>query len=225
MTKSLDSYEFLLWDWSASDCSARLRITMNLKGIPYHRHNVDLASGERMEEATNPARTVPTLQISFPDSRSKLTLTQSLSAMEYLEEAFPNTTTLLPPLSEPEARAHVRTLVQIVATDIHPLTTHRVGDGVAKTSDLSEAIADWDLHWMQRGLTVYEKHVASRAGRYSFGDTITMADVCLWPSVSTARKTGLDLKQFQAINEIFENLNAVPAFKEDPHVTWDISRG
>lgn len=224
---SLERPRLTLWSWPASDCSARLRIALNLKNIPYQLKNVDLAKGERTSGSTNPGRTVPTLVISSSDGKEEITLTQSVAALEYLEEAFPETTPLLPPTSQAEARAHVRTLVHVITTDIHPLTTHRVADAITTMfpSDTStdagdlDGIREWELHWMRRGLSVYEQLVTNSAGKYSVGDSITMADVCLMPEVSTARKIGLDVKEFPTINGIFSRLNDVQAFKDDPHAT------
>ena len=186
MSSSLEKKEFKLWSWAASDCSARLRIALNLKSIPYMLENVDLAKGERAAGSINPGNTIPTLIISSSDGEQNMRLTQSLAALEYLEEAFPERTPLLPPVGQVEARAHVRTLVQIIATDIHPLTTHRVGSWI-KTRFVSggsqdaakNEVCEWDLHWMRRGLAAYEQLVEKSAGKYSVGDSITMADVCL----------------------------------------------
>lgn len=228
MSRTPNGREFTLYSWSASDCSARLRIALALKHIPYSLINIDLAKGERSESSVNPNRTVPTLVISSPthDSRENVQLTQSVAALEYLEEAFEGKAALLPSLEQPEARAAVRTLVQVIATDVHPLTTPRVAEYVTRLSSDSTAmesrsnpVLEWDLHWMQRGLAVYERLAITSAGTYSVGDNVTMADICLYPEVSTAKKMGLKMDDLPIIRGIIERLGKVEAFRDDPHVS------
>lgn len=228
MSNSFDGREFTLYSGSASDCSARLRIALALKGIPYTHINVDLAKGKRSESSVNPNKTVPTLVVSSPADGNieDVVLTQSVAALEYLEEAFQGKGALLPSLEHPEARAAVRTLMQIIATDVHPLTTPRAAEYVTRLASESIAVdstsnpvIDWDLHWMQRGLAVYEQVVKTTVGKYSVGNDVTIADVCLWPQVSTARKMGMEMVDFPIISGIIERLGEVEAFRHDPHVS------
>lgn len=128
-------------------------------------------------------------------------ITQSLAALEYLEDAYPASDTrigLLPAVSDTLARATVRSLVNIITTDTHPLTTARVGRTIrakfpcpATEAAMSTGIRDWDAHWIRRGLGVYEDVIRDTAGRFSIGDRVTMADVCLVPEVWTAEKVGV----------------------------------
>lgn len=226
MSTPLEKRKFTLWSWSASDCSARLRIALALKQIPYELEDVDLGQGERTEDSVNPNKTVPTLLISSLGDREDVQLTQSVAALEYLEEAFPESTPLLPPTSQTEVRAAVRTLVQVIATDIHPLTTPRAAEAVRALSTKNGSaevevnpVVQWDHSWMRRGLSVYEKLVKITMGTYSVGDNVTMADVCLWPEVSTARKMGLNMDEFPLISGIIDRLNNVAAFRDDAHVS------
>lgn len=228
MSASIHEFAFTLWSWPASDCSARLRIALALKQIPYNIKDVNLGKGERSETLLNPNQTVPTLLVSTTDLDRKeiVKLTQSVAALEYVEELFPGLTPLLPPINQPEARAAVRTLVQVITTDIHPLTTPRVAQAVkglipknAGTETGSILVLEWDLKWMRRGLNVYEQLVKTTVGRYSVGDAVTLADVCLWPEVSTAQKMGLTIDDFPIISRIVHNLKDVPAFRDDAHFT------
>ena len=228
MSTFKQQYNITLWAWPASDCSARLRIALNLKGIPYELKNVDLSTGERPQDSVNSAQTVPVLVISSSDGKELIKLTQSVAALEYLEEAFPNTHPLLPPSFQPEVRARVRMLMDIITTDIHPLKTHRVADRILDmfVADGSieagkQNILDWRLHWIRKGLMNYEKLVSKTVGKYSVGNSITMADICLMPEVSTARKLGLKVEEFPLINGLYERLIEVHAFKADPHFTTD----
>ncbi|OQV05694.1 Glutathione S-transferase, domain-containing protein [Cladophialophora immunda] len=129
------AHTITLYSSTISDCSARLRIGLHLKRLPYTLVDVNISRNEQLDPKyvdINEALTVPTLVIDYKtigldDNEERVVLTQSIAALEYLDEAFPGTHSILPPVSEPLARAKVRTLVGIIATDFHPLTTHRVG--------------------------------------------------------------------------------------------------
>ncbi|KAJ3495671.1 hypothetical protein NLG97_g3229 [Lecanicillium saksenae] len=228
MEHPTEAGEIALYSSPISDCSARLRIALTLKDIPYQAIDVSLKTGQNLEaeySALNPAKTVPTLVVSSKRHGS-ITLTQSIAALEYLDEAFPNSVQLLPTLSNPAARATVRSLVGIIATDIHPLTTHRVGSAILARFPCPQTVLasqtgnrDWDLHWINRGLELYEKMASQTAGRYSFESEITQADVCLLPELWTAERIGVDLKRFPTIFRVFQELSAIPkiaSVRSDP---------
>ncbi|KAJ1949156.1 hypothetical protein IWQ62_006780, partial [Dispira parvispora] len=105
----------VLYTYYRSSCSARVRIALNWKGIPYDMRFIHLVKAEQRDPKylkVNPGGLVPTLCI---DGH---TLQQSVAILEYLEEAFTEKP-LLP--VDVVARAKVRTLVNIVACDIQPV--------------------------------------------------------------------------------------------------------
>lgn len=106
-----------LYTFFRSSCPARLRIALALKDIPvqYHYAGLEVRDPENPSYHTyrliNPNGTVPTLIAEHPNTDgSKLVITQSLAALDYLEETFPDKRALLPPLSDPASRARVREL-------------------------------------------------------------------------------------------------------------------
>lgn len=224
----------VLYSSPISDCSARLRLALLLKGVPFELSTVHIRAGDNQTSSyaeINPAKTVPTLLV-YPQAidgqnQPPIALTQSLASLEYIEEVFP-LPSLLPPVSDPVGRAKVRTLVNIITVDIHPLTTHRVGyevasrsSGSAQQPDRTKAHADrsWNIHWISKGIESYERTVAATAGKYSYGDQVTMADVVLVPELWTASRIGIDLRQFPVVHRIFEGLSmleAVRTAKQDP---------
>lgn len=211
--------QLTLYGAHVSDCTARIRIALRLKSLSYKEiirshsqslHNV-------MDSNLNPSQTVPTLTIQHsPGNVEKVVLTQSIAALEYLDEAFPDPCRLLPPIHDPIARAQVRTLVQIISTDIHPLTTCRVSAALPSSKEPSTS---WELNWIRKGLQSYEKLVSKTAGTYSVGDQITLADVCLMPQLWTATKFGFDIAELPIIYAIFQRLSSLDAFAQDPHPT------
>lgn len=70
----------------------------------------------------NPCASLPTLIITTPSGHST-TITQSIAALEYLEDAYPQLQPRLSPV-DIEARARVRELVSIIACDIQPVNKH-----------------------------------------------------------------------------------------------------
>lgn len=210
-----------LYSGAPSDCSSRLRIALNLKGIPYELITLTGAFSPQTPSSLNPGRTVPTVSFRNPaDGKGSLTLTQSVAALEYLEEAYPDSTPLLP--KDARRRAQARTLLNVIATDIHPLTTHRVRDTVLEmfpSEGATEAKAaksrEWDYHWIQRGIAIYEKIAEQTAGKYSVGDEVTMADVCLVPELWTALARGLRLEDFPITARVFGQLMELDEFARE----------
>jgi hypothetical protein len=90
-----------------SDCSGRLRIALNLKGLRYETCLVSLRQKQNNDTeylAVNPSRTVPTLTIQLSqgsDEQGPVMWTQSIAVLEFLDEAFLNTRQLLLPTNHP----------------------------------------------------------------------------------------------------------------------------
>src|SRR5437868_12594663 len=107
--------QFHLHSYFRSSCSARLRIACNLKEIPLTYSYINLLSDDQSSASytkINPSKSVPTLTL-HPNADMASgpfeSITQSMAALEYLEEALPDRYPLLPPLTNQMARAQVRT--------------------------------------------------------------------------------------------------------------------
>ncbi|CAG8114528.1 unnamed protein product [Penicillium olsonii] len=195
-----------------SSCSARLRIALHLKNIPFKPVYVNLLKGEQSSPAhlaINPSGTVPALVIER-DSQDPITITQSLAALEYLDEAFPEGPALLPPVSDAEGRALVRTLAQIIGCDIQPVTNLRI---LKRVAPLGADRAGWSKELFEDGFRAYEAVVARSSGRFSVGDQITLADVCLIPAAWAAERVGVDIGLFPVTNSIVKNLEKEEAVR------------
>ncbi|KJZ71602.1 hypothetical protein HIM_08996 [Hirsutella minnesotensis 3608] len=201
--------DYTLYSYFRSSCSARLRIILNLKGISYDTVPVNLLNGEQLTDshrALNPSATVPLL-VSRRAHDDGFKIGQSIAALEFLEEVHPETP-ILPPASDPKGRAVVRTLVNIVSSDTQPVTNLRIMQRVRKLGGNAE---DWNKELMTDGMRAYESIVKDCAGKYSFGDSVTMADACLLPAAWNAERFGVDLKAFPTISRVVENLSQHPA--------------
>ncbi|KKY20237.1 putative maleylacetoacetate isomerase [Diplodia seriata] len=133
-----------------SSCSGRLRIALHLKQLPFTTTAVHLLKGEQSSaayRALNPSGTVPTLTHTLSPNRT-IAITQSTAALEYLDEAFPAAGPALFPKDDVERRAHVRTLVAIVACDTQPLTNSAPIKAVDKHMESLEAVKA--AHWRRQ---------------------------------------------------------------------------
>jgi len=197
----------LLYDYFRSSAAYRVRIALNLKGIEYDRHSVNLATGAQKQadyRALNPQGFVPMLEI------DDLKLTQSLAIAVYLDQKYPD-----PPLMprDPADGAHVRALAMTVACDIHPLNNLRVlkylGGTLGVTQEQSDA---WYVHWVTEGLAALEALAVPRAGAFLFGDQPSLADVCLVPQLYNARRFAVPIAPYPSLRRADESASAHPAF-------------
>jgi maleylacetoacetate isomerase len=200
-----------LYSYWRSSASYRVRIALNLKSLPYAYHGVNLVKdgGDQWSVAykeVNPQSRVPTL---VHDGQR---FTQSLAIIEYLDETFPGVR-LIP--QNAVDRARVRMLSQIIACDIQPLqntsTTRYLTD---KLRVDEAAVTAWLREWITRGLDAYNSHLERDhlSGKFSHGDTPTMADCCLVPQMFAAQRVGVEPTRYPKLALIWENCNHLPAF-------------
>lgn len=197
----------ILYDYFRSSAAYRVRIALNLKGIEYEHRAINLADGAQKDasyRALNPQGLVPMLEI---DGHR---LTQSLSIAVYLDQVYPE-----PPLMprDPADGAHVRSLALAVACDIHPLNNLRVLKYLRGPLGVSEEAKDqWYRHWVVEGLAALEEMARPRAGAFLFGDSPTIADVCLVPQLYNARRFSVPLTDYPTLRRADETASAHAAF-------------
>ena len=197
----------LLHDYFRSSASYRVRIALNLKGVDYEQHAVDLRHDEQQSAdylALNPAGLVPMLEM---DGER---LTQSLAIFDFLDAAVKE-----PPFvpSDPPGRAHVLALALTVACDTHPLNNLRVLRYLKnELGQPQSAVDDWYRHWCAQGLGALEALAAPKAGQYLYGDTLSMADICLVPQLYNARRLDTPLDDFPTLVRVDALLTQLPAF-------------
>jgi len=197
-----------LYSFFRSSAAFRVRIALNLKGVDYETVPVHLTNNEhRAAEflAMNPQATVPTL-----DDDGTI-LWQSLAIIEYLDARYPR-----PPLipQEPVARARVQALAQLIACEIHPLNNLRVRRYLQAELKLDGAAVDkWYRHWIAEAFAPLEALVSRYGnGRHCFGDSVTIADVCLVPQMYNARLFKVDVAAYPTLVRIVDGLRDEPAF-------------
>ncbi|WP_454732434.1 MULTISPECIES: maleylacetoacetate isomerase [Cupriavidus] len=202
-----------LYSYFRSSASYRVRIALNLKGLPYDYAPVHLLrdGGQQLlpaYRALNPDALVPTL---VDDDH---VLMQSVAMVEYLDETHPEP--LLLPGSALD-RAYIRAVALEVACEIHPLNNLRVLKYLKHTLGVTEEAKDaWYRHWVELGFEAVNTNLArsGKAGRFCFGDTPTLADICLVPQVFNAQRFNIDVSRYAAIAKAFEACMALPAFQQ-----------
>ncbi len=200
-----------LYGYYRSSASYRLRIILNFKGLDWEYRTVNLLEGEQKAEefrAMNPLGLVPVLDT------GEAVLAQSPAIAEFLEEQHPEPA-LLPP--DPLGRARVREMMHSIGCETHPLQNLGVLLYIKETYSLDDAaVQAWARKWIDRGFSAFEILARKRTsnGRFSFGDSFTLADVWLIPQLYNAHRFELDLEPYPtivAIDSHCQSLEAVAA--------------
>ena len=200
---------FKLYTFFRSSAAYRARIALNLKGADYDSIPVHLRSKAHRSDdyrALNPQALVPALAV------DGVVIPQSLAIIEYLDETLPE-----PPLlpQSPVDRAIVRSMAQLIASDMHPLCNLRVliylKDVLGHSDDDVNA---WYRHWVAEGFGSLEVMAArySTGGRTCFGSAVTLADICLVPQYFNAQRFDCDLTPYPTLAKINAALVERPEF-------------
>ncbi|TAL63414.1 MAG: maleylacetoacetate isomerase [Legionella sp.] len=201
-----------LYDYYRSTACYRVRIALNLKNCDYEKvpvHLIDNGGEQHSSEykQINPQELVPSLEINGQ------IISQSLAIIEFLDEVFPKSP-LLP--QDPFIRAELRSLALIVACDMHPLNNLRVLNRLkAEFKANEDQVNAWYHHWLKAGFDAFEaklnKLPPNNSG-FCYGDTPTLADVCLIPQVFNAHRFHFAMDAYPIINKINDHCLSLSAF-------------
>jgi len=196
----------ILHGYFRSSASYRVRIALNLKGIAYDDAFHHLRRHEHKAAdylALNPQGLLPALEL-----RGAI-LTQSLAICDYLDQIVPE-----PPLlpADPFERARVRAFALAIACEIHPLQNLVTLDRLRGIGAAEAQVTDWARDVIEEGLEACAALIGERSGPFCFGDSVTLADLCLVPQLANARRFGAPLRQPRLI-EIEANCLALAAFQ------------
>lgn len=200
-----------LYNFWRSGTSHRLRIALNLKALSTEYVAVHLGKEAHLTDtfkALNPQQLVPALDT------GEQVLIQSPAIIEWLEEKYP-TPALLP--ADADGRQRVRALAAIVGCDIHPVNNRRILEYLRKTFGADEAaINAWCGTWIGAGFDAYEALLAAdtQRGRFSFGDTPTLADCCLVPQIFNGKRFNTPLEGLPLTMAAFDACMKLPAFQQ-----------
>ncbi|WP_078085789.1 maleylacetoacetate isomerase [Microbulbifer mangrovi] len=192
-----------------SSASYRVRIALNLKGLSYEYHPVNLLKGEQVEaryRSLNPQGLVPAL------IESGHVFTQSLAILEWLDEQHPEPA-LLP--HDALDRARVRALAYNVACDIQPVQNLRVLKYIQAELGASDTQkVEWIRHWITGGFQALETQLDGQGGVFAGGDTPGLFECCLIPQIYNAERFGVALDAYPRIEAIAKACAELPAFEK-----------
>lgn len=205
-----------LYTYWRSSAAYRVRIALNLKGLPFDSVPKHLLrdGGEQKKPdylAVNPQGLVPAL------ADDGFVIPQSMAICEYLEEIHPEPR-LLP--GSARDRATVRAMALGIACDVHPLNNLGVTQYLRTEFQADPAaVQRWIAHWIHRGFGALERWVgASAASRapveqhYCYGEQPTLADVCLVPQMYNARRFDVDVTAYPRLVAICRHLESLRPF-------------
>jgi maleylpyruvate isomerase len=203
--------DLALHNYFRSSTSVRVRAALNLKGQDYDYIPLALLKGEQANAdhlALNPSGLVPTLVT--PQGP----LPQSLAIIEWLDETHPE-----PPLLPSDAwgRARVRSLAHIVALDIHPVNNLRILKHLEQEFGVDSAgKAYWFRKWTTAGMQALETRLAvePETGAFCHGDSVGLADLCLYAQVLNNARFEVDMTPYPTIRRIHANCMAIPALEQ-----------
>lgn len=183
MVQSLTLYHY----WRSS-CSWRVRWALALKGQAYEAVAINILAKEHQAPAflaKNPAGFLPALAI---DGQ---VFGESLAICEWINDTWPE-----PPLLPHDAlgKMAVRQLALTIAAGTQPLQNPSViAHYIANEAERAPHVR----HWIERGLGVYEELLkrGKRTSAYSYGNHVTLADLCLVPQVYNARRFEVAVEQ------------------------------
>lgn len=198
-----------LYTYFRSSAAYRARIALNYKGLDYEPVSVHLRRKEHRAadyRQLNPQALVPALE------DDGTVIPQSLAIIEYLEEIQP-VPALLP--TSPQDRAIVRSMTQLIASEIHPLCNLRILVYLKEQLGQNEGqVNAWYRHWIAEGFGSLEIMVTrySGDGAHCFGTSVTLADVCLVPQMLNARRFDCDLEPYPTLRRVDAALSEHEAF-------------
>ena len=197
-----------LYNYWRSTSSYRVRLLLNLKGVPWEYVPVNILEGEQHGEAyrkISPKGFVPVLV------DGDTVIRQTVLIVEHLDRTYPENP--LVPTDDAGWRRVMEFLLSVTG-DVQGRTQKRVRDYIEETFS-REILRDWFDFWSAEGLAILEAlAVQDRPpGRYFHGDTPGAADAFLVARLVNYRGRGVDFSAAPTLLSIEEACAELDAFK------------
>ena len=138
-----------------------------------------------------------------------MNIVESMVICNYLEQKYPQ-----PPLYPKDTLANIRVqeICEFINSSMQPMQSTRV---MKKLRENEGDQREWLSFFMKKGLNAVSRRRESHPGRFTIGDTLTMADVFLYPQLYNARLYGIDLdNEYPSLHAVERVLDEIDAFKE-----------
>ncbi|WP_233835257.1 maleylacetoacetate isomerase [Paraburkholderia sp. ZP32-5] len=198
-----------LYSFFNSSASYRVRIALNLKGLPYEFVPVNIRTGEHRDQNyvanVNPSASVPALL------NGDFNLGQSLAIIDWLDREHPEP--LLIP-NETNARARALEIAYLISCDIHPVNNLRILKYLQTELHVSDQQKSaWYQHWIAEGMQSVELLLqAAGSDVWCLDIGPSLADCCLIPQIANAERMGCDLTPYPRSMRIYQHAMQHPAF-------------
>lgn len=205
-----------LYEHKTSSASWRVRIGLSLKGIPYRSVLIDLRQGDNLKPEYQDLSALQQVPCLFIDGAH---LTQTVAILEYLDETRPQPA-FLP--TTPSLRATAREIVEAINAGTQPLHNLAVLRSLSEELDASSADAlEWARRWARRRLEGVERLLRHNSGRFAVGDSITIADLFLYPQIEKVREMGVVTEDLEHVTRVMAALATNSAFTQtSPQALW-----
>jgi maleylacetoacetate isomerase len=203
--------DLVLYSYFRSSCSYRVRIGLELKGLPYEYKAVHLLNngGEQntpQYKSLNPTAEVPAL---VHEGR---VIGQSMAILLYLDEAFANPSPLFS--KDPYQKALMLQFCEGINC-AQPLQNLRTLQFLEKSFAFTAHQKDlWLQEWIGRNLQSSEEILCKTAGHFCFGDSPSVADAFLIPQLFTATRFNVSFQKFPTISKVHQNCESLEAFRK-----------
>ncbi len=200
-----------LYGYWRSSAAYRVRIALNLKNVAHDHVGVNIAPGANEQKdpkfaALNPQERVPIIL-----AEGEI-LCQSMAILEWLEECYPESPILPQDIHQ---RSACRAFANVIACDIHPLNNLSVLTELEETFQATPSqISAWYADWIHRGFRSLERTAAGRSSDFLFGETPSLAEICLLPQMWNARRFEVELTEFPNLLAVEAVCQSIKAFQD-----------
>jgi len=227
-----------LYNFPQSTCSQKVRLTLWEKGLEFLDRPLNSAKREHLSDwylKLNPNGVVPTLL------HDDAVVIDSSVIMEYLDEVFPDTS-MTP--ADPVRRAHMRKWMRYFEevptpavrvpsfnqylskrfdklsqeefekfTDNHPIRK-QFYKKMRKEAGFDERETEAALDRLRQTVERMEKGLNESGGPWLMGDTLTLADYCIAPTIDRMNDLGLSdtWGDLPAVRAWYDKVKAQPAY-------------